>query len=373
MSQMKQTDPRDEYFMTRCLALASRGRGQVSPNPMVGAVLAREDGILGEGWHERFGAVHAEVSAVRSARGDVRGATLYVNLEPCAHWGKTPPCTDLLISAGIARLVAAMKDPNPAVAGRGFRKLRRAGVSVSVGVMEKEARALNEAYIHHTLTGLPFVALKVAQSLDGNIAASDGGSRWITSEESRRYVHELRASYDAVLVGAGTVRSDDPSLTVRLVEGRNPRRVVLDGDFKISPRAALLSDRLSDNTIVITSMRALERNRRKSALLEKRGVTLVGIRRGPKGRLPLDSVLAALSDLGVASLLVEGGSDVFSEFIVQRLVQKVYIFQAPLLLGDGIKWTQGIGIRSMKETVALNHADVRRIGDDILVEGYPKW
>ncbi|MGB9773062.1 MAG: bifunctional diaminohydroxyphosphoribosylaminopyrimidine deaminase/5-amino-6-(5-phosphoribosylamino)uracil reductase RibD [Bacteroidota bacterium] len=359
---------KDEYFMARCLALAARGRGSVSPNPMVGAVIVRNGNVLGEGFHERFGGIHAEVSAIKAAHGDVRGATLYVNLEPCSHWGKTPPCTDLIISSQIARVVVAMKDPNPLVAGKGIRKLAKAGIAVEVGVLEDEARRLNEAYIYFVLRQRPFVALKIAQSLDGDIAAADGSSHWITSKQARTFVHELRSVYDAVLIGARTVALDNPSLTVRFVNGRTPKRVILDGALSISLDTTVVSDRYRERTIIVTSKDALRRRARKASLLERRGVALIGVKGNSAGHIPLDRVLAALGELGIASVLVEGGATIFSEFMQSHLAQKLYLFQAPILLGNGRRWSTDI--RALEEALKIRNVQVRMIGPDLLIEGY---
>ena len=227
--------------MQECLRLAERGRGSVSPNPMVGAVLVRKGRVLGRGYHARFGGPHAEVNCLGSVRGSTADSTLYVNLEPCAYYGKTPPCVDAVIAAGVREVFTAMKDPNPRVAGRGIRKLRSAGITVHVGLLGDEAKRLNRAFIRHTTVRRPFVHLKIAQSLDGMIAGPRRDNRWITSSASRALVHRMRSEHDAVLVGAGTIRADNPLLTVRSARGRNPHVVILDGRLNVSPKARIFT------------------------------------------------------------------------------------------------------------------------------------
>jgi len=253
----------DEAMMRRALALATRGRGLVSPNPLVGAVVVQDSRVVGEGWHDGPGNPHAEIHALRAAGDLARGATLYVTLEPCDHHGRTPPCTNAILEAGVARVVAAARDPNPIVDGRGFDRLRSAGVDVVAGVLESEAERLNEAFATHVRTGLPFVVLKMAATLDGKVAARDGSSRWITGREARAEVHRMRAAADAVLVGAGTALADDPSLTVRDPEyrGRPVLRVLADARGRVRPTARLFSD--DAPTLVATTEIAPDERRRE--------------------------------------------------------------------------------------------------------------
>lgn len=355
----------EQVYMMRCFELALRGAGWVHPNPMVGCVVVKNGRVVGEGYHSRFGGAHAEIMALKQASRKAKGATLYVNLEPCAHHGKTPPCVDTILKAGIRRVVCASKDPNPVVSGRGFRKLRRGGVAVSRGILRNEARELNERFFTYMETGIPFVGLKVAQTLDGRIADQRGTSKWITGPAARAYGHGLRSVYDAVLVGAGTVRSDDPLLTVRAIKGRNPIRVVLDGAFSMAPGARLFRNS-GAQSLVLTSSAALKRKKRKAAALEKRGVAVFGI----EGRAVLapSAILGLLGDLGISSVLIEGGANTIRPFLESGSVNKIHCFIAPKILGEG---TTGLSIRSkgLKAARILNDVKVSRVGPDLLLEG----
>jgi diaminohydroxyphosphoribosylaminopyrimidine deaminase/5-amino-6-(5-phosphoribosylamino)uracil reductase len=355
----------DELFMLECLALAHRGAGMVSPNPMVGCVIVKNGKVIGRGYHGRFGGPHAEVEAIGSARGSVRGATLYVNLEPCNFHGKTPPCTDLIIRSGIARVVAGVRDPNPRVSGKGMRALQQAGVVVRTGVLEEECRRFNEFFFKYIRSGVPFVTLKIAQSLDGKIASLEGGPRWITGLKSRKYVHALRSHYDAVLVGAGTVKTDNARLTVRHVRGRNPVRVVLDGNFSSSERAAVFSRSKGGRAILIAGKHSIARHRRKAEILRKKGVVLLGLTAGAKGKIRLNRVLRALGSLGIASLLVEGGASVFRSFVDVGACDKMLIFASPRIYGKGIE-----PFAAIRRGIRLENPSFRAVGEDILVEGY---
>ncbi len=356
----------DAKYIKRCFELARKGNGRVSPNPLVGCVIVRDRRIVAEGYHQRFGGPHAEVVALRRAGTMARGSTLYVNLEPCSHYGKTPPCTEAILAAGVKRVVACMKDPNPLVAGTGFAKLRTAGVQVSVGVLRREAEELNKKFVTFMRTGLPFVGVKVAQTLDGKIADVVGRSQWITGEEARTYAHQLRSTYDAILVGAGTVLRDNPRLTVRNVNGRNPLRVVLDGKLSVDPTARLFDTRVA-RTIVLTSAAATKTNRRKVRQLTKRGVEVLSV----QGRTELHpkEVLAVLGGLQVSSVLIEGGSRTISKFLEADLVQTVHCFIAPRIFGEGLdawKLSQG---RLLSRSIQLKNVAIRTLGRDLLVEG----
>jgi diaminohydroxyphosphoribosylaminopyrimidine deaminase / 5-amino-6-(5-phosphoribosylamino)uracil reductase len=324
---------RGEQFIRECFRLAERGRGQVSPNPMVGAVLVKNGKILAKGFHRKFGGLHAEVECLKRAPGDVRDATLYVNLEPCSHLGKTPPCVDLILARGIRSVVAAMKDPNPVVAGRGLRKLQQAGVTTRVGLLEEAARELNRVFATHIVARRPYVHVKIAQSLDGRITG--GTSRWISSPESRKRVHAMRAEYDAVLVGAGTVRADDPSLTVRLVKGRDPDVVVLDGAFSLSTGRKLFIPHPSRRVYLVTTQRSLRRNHAKANVLSARGVILLGLP-GTGKQLQIGRVMKELYKRNIGSVLVEGGGSVFSQFIAEGLVDELTLFVSPDFIGKGL-------------------------------------
>jgi diaminohydroxyphosphoribosylaminopyrimidine deaminase/5-amino-6-(5-phosphoribosylamino)uracil reductase len=363
---MKPTNSVDEKYLQRCLALASRGSGFVSPNPMVGCVIVKNGKIVGEGYHKFFGGPHAEVEALRRAGRRARGATLYVNLEPCSHHGKTPPCAEAILSAGIAKVVACSSDPNPLVAGQGVRRLRRAGVEVKIGLLQKESGRLNERFLTFMRTGLPFVGLKIAQTLDGKVADTRGRSKWITSKQARVEAHRLRSRYDAILVGANTVSLDNPRLTVRHVRGRNPLRVVFDPGLRLNPDAAIFDTRKA-GTLVFTSARAMSARRSVVSRMSKRGVYMLGLDKGKP--FDLRVVLKTLAALGVSSLLVEGGPTTASEFFKKNLVQKVHLFVANKILGDGVNSVVLKSPRSIASPFTLHDAKFRPVGPDFLIEG----
>lgn len=360
---------RDGEMMRECLRLAARGRGSVSPNPMVGSVIVKGSRIVGRGFHRRFGGPHAEVAAIRAAGGKAAGATLYVNLEPCSHTGKTPPCADLIIASRIREVVVGMEDPNPLVSGRGIRKLRRAGIRVRTGVLAGECSLLNAGYLRHVATGLPLVTLKVAQSLDGVIADSTGASRWITGEEARRDVHRRRSEADCVLVGARTVAQDDPLLTVRLVRGPQPVRAVLDGRFSAPAGARIFRGAKRRPVILITSDRAFVRRRRKAAALARQGVGFIVFRAGRDGRIPPADVLASLGARGITSLLVEGGPETWGAFLNARAADRIVLYTSPTLLGGDRRAFAPLRPSPLDRRVRLADASVRLIGVDLVLEG----
>ena len=308
-----------EAFMRRALELAEQGTGYTRPNPLVGAVIAKGGEVIAEGYHARYGGPHAEAVALERAGEAARGADLYVNLEPCSHWGKTPPCVDRIIAAGIRRVFIATRDPNPLVNGKGVEKLRAAGIEVVEGVLRKEAERLNEIFFYWIKMKRPFVALKLAMSLDGKIATRSGDSRWITGEGARRRVHELRRRHAAVLVGINTVLADDPELTVREVEGPQPLRIVLDSRGRVPLSARVLAGEA--RTLVATTAAMPEE--RERALLE-RGVEVWRLP-AREGRVDLVALLARLAGEEIDSLLVEGGGEVAWSFLAQGLVQKLYL------------------------------------------------
>lgn len=359
---------RDKHFMKRALLLAEKGRGTTSPNPMVGAVIVRGNTIVGEGFHKRPGEPHAEIIALRKAGASARNATLYVSLEPCSHYGRTPPCVDSIIQAGIKRVVVATKDPNPLVNGKGIMKLRRAGVHVDYGLFKNEAQKLNEFFFTYHQQKRPFVILKWAMSLDGRTSTDSGESKWITNELSRKYVHQLRAQVDAILVGVNTVIQDDPLLTVRLknYKGRQPKRVILDYYLRIPESAQCVRNKDSE-TWVITHLSA---SNRKTNRLEKLGVRIVHLP-GTNGKIQLDKLMEFLYNEQIISLIIEGGRLVAGEFISHRLVDKVMVFIAPILIG-GEKLTAPIispAIRHIKESLKVSKIEVKRFGSDICIEG----
>ncbi|HOF88348.1 MAG TPA: bifunctional diaminohydroxyphosphoribosylaminopyrimidine deaminase/5-amino-6-(5-phosphoribosylamino)uracil reductase RibD, partial [Armatimonadota bacterium] len=319
--------PDDLRYLRRALALARRGRGRVHPNPMVGAVVARDGAIVGEGFHPRAGAPHAEIFALRAAGALARGATLYVSLEPCAHQGRTPPCADAVIAAGIARVVFAALDPNPLVAGRGRARLRAAGVAVDCGALREEEARLNEAWRHWMATRRPFVTLKLAASLDGKIATRAGHAQWITGAAARRDGHGLRAVQDAILTTAATVLADDPALTARVRGGRDPRRVIADPRLRTAPDARVYTP-AERSPLLVT---AVEDDARL-APFRARGVEILPLP-APDGHFDLDALMAALGAREVVSLMVEAGGGFAGALLDARQAHKLRLYLAPLLIG----------------------------------------
>lgn len=357
----------DERYMRLALRLAVKGAGSSSPNPMVGAVVVRSGKIVATGYHRRPGSDHAEIIALMRAGEKARGATLYLNLEPCCHRGRTPPCTLALIRSGIKRVVAGMLDPNPLVSGKGIRQLKRAGVEVHLGVLQAECERTNEAFRKHIIRGVPFVILKLATSLDGKIATSTGDSRWITETASRRYVHRLRAQVDAVLVGVGTVLADDPRLTCRLAKGRDPWRVVLDGHLSIPLTARLLHQHEPEKTVVVAG--ALAPMGKVRAIKDTGAqVWSFPVR---KGTIPFISVLKRLGRLGLMSVMIEGGATTASRALREGVVDKILFFYAPKIVGgDGREMIGALGIKKMSRARKLKEIEVKKLGKDYLVSGY---
>lgn len=361
-----------ERFMRRALELAERGAGRVNPNPLVGAVVVKDGKIVGEGFHERFGGPHAEVVALEAAGGEASGADLYVTLEPCAHWGKTPPCVERIISAGVRRVFAAVRDPNPLVDGKGLAKLREAGLEVVEGLLEKEARKLNEPFFKFITTGRPFVVLKMALSLDGKAATRSGDSRWISNERSRELVHRLRNRYAAVLVGINTVLKDDPQLTVRLPGGRDPWRIVLDSRGRIPLEARVLNLASPAPTVIATTELMPQE---KEAALKRKGARVWRLR-ARDGRVDLEELLRKLGEEGLDSLLVEGGPTVAAGFLEwgspPGLVDKVVFFIAPRIIAgrEAPSAIGGRGVAELAEAWKLRDISVRMLDGDLVYEGY---
>ncbi len=362
--------------MQMALDLAKKGEGFTSPNPMVGAVVVKDQEVIGKGYHKAAGEAHAEVNAIDDAGVLAKNATLYVTLEPCNHTGRTPPCTEKVVASGIRRVVAAMNDPNPGVKGGGLDYLKSCGISTTVGVCEKQAKKLNEIFIKYALTKRPFTIVKCAATLDGRIATKTGDSRWVTGEESRRFVHQLRHAVDAIMVGINTVEKDNPSLTTRLTtrpknaKQLDPTRIILDTHLRISEKAKLLQLHSDSDTILITGPSVA---RDKKIRLENKGVRIV---ESPviDGLIDLDGLMDLLGSLGITSLLVEGGSRVFASALTTGIVDKVLFFYAPKILGgdDGIPICKGPGVDLMDHCIPVKDIQVRRFGDDIMVEGYLK-
>lgn len=357
----------DEKYLRLACRLAQKAAGRTSPNPQVGAVIVRQGRIVGSGYHRFAGADHAEIVALKRAGPKARGATLYITLEPCSHQGRTPPCAGALIRAGIGEVVCGVEDPNPLVAGRGFRQLRRAGIKVRVGILEADCRALIEAFAKFITRRIPFVTLKLAATLDGRIAAAGGDARWISGEKSRDTVHRLRNEVDAVLVGRGTVTTDDPQLTCRIEGGRNPRRIVLDSELKIPLSAKVF--RLADPRNTIIAARA-DAAPAKTRALEELGVQV--------WRLPVKDdrvawrpLLKMLARQGIVSLLIEGGGITAASALKEKIVDKVLFFYAPKILGgDALPMVEKLGFRRVKQAIVVRSFCVSRSGDDLMVTGY---
>lgn len=352
--------------MHKALALARRGRGRVEPNPMVGCVLVKANRIVGEGWHRHFGGPHAEVLALDQARAAARGATAYVTLEPCNHHGKTPPCTHALQQAGVSKVVAAMRDPNPLVAGRGLRALRRAGIDVIEGLLKNEAEQLNAPYLKRQLQGLPYLIAKWAQSIDGKIATASGDSKWISGPLARRKTHQIRARVDGIIIGSGTLLQDDPLLTCREVPVRRvAQRIILDTRLR-SPLDCRLVRTASDIPTIIFTSRA-NASKRKSQLLRQAGVNVLGTPLQNR-HLDLRAVLRKLAKLNMTNLLIEGGGQVLGTALDLKLVDEAYVFVAPLLIGGrgAVSALSGDGIVKIASGTSLTNLTRRRVGQDLL-------
>ncbi len=365
----------DIKFMKLVLALAKKGEGYTSPNPMVGALIVKNGQIVGRGYHAHPGAPHAEVCAIKDAGEKARHGTLYVNLEPCAHTNKkTPPCAPAIIKNKLSRVVIGIKDPNPLVNGRGMRALKKAGIQVVCGVMEKQARELNKVYIKHITTKLPFVTVKYAMSIDGKIATGTGDSKWISNDKSRRFVHKLRSISDAVLVGVNTVIKDNPRLTPRQgsITDKIPIRIILDSGARIPMKSRVLDRSRPVPTIVAVTKKASKSNVEK---LKRIGTEIICCKTDKNKMVNIQDLLVRLGKKGIASILVEGGSRVISSFIEERAVDKIYAFICPKIIGGKTAlvpfWNKGVS--KIKGAVSLKDIKVRRFKDDIMIEGYPNW
>jgi diaminohydroxyphosphoribosylaminopyrimidine deaminase / 5-amino-6-(5-phosphoribosylamino)uracil reductase len=354
--------------MAMCLRLAEKGSGHVSPNPLVGAVLVKGGRVVARGVHRQFGGSHAEVECLHSFKGDTRNATLYVNLEPCSHHGKTPPCVDLIIDSGIRTVVVGMQDPNPIVAGKGLRKLRNAGVRVVKGVLGAEAESLNRHFITHITKRRPFVHVKIAQTLDGKIAFKRGSPSEISCIESRALVHRWRAEHDAVLVGAGTIRADDPLLTVRLAKGRDPALIVLDAALSLKPNYKVFRNAEVRRVFIVTTKESAKKHWRKIREFTSAGVTVLLIVSKNNYILP-KQILREMYKLGVGSVLVEGGSDVFTQFVQSGLVDLLSVFVSAKIYPTGFPAFSQNGYGPHQRSERLGRPElVKRIGTDVLLQ-----
>jgi diaminohydroxyphosphoribosylaminopyrimidine deaminase/5-amino-6-(5-phosphoribosylamino)uracil reductase len=358
------------FYMKLALRLAARGAGWVSPNPMVGAVVVKDGEVVGRGFHRRAGLPHAEVEALRNAGEAARDADLYVTLEPCNHQGRTPPCTQAILAAGIRRVIIASRDPNPQVTGGGAEFLAAQGVDLTMGVLEAEARQLNEAWFYWVKTGRPWILAKAACSLDGKIATATGQSQWLTAETARAFGHRLRHRVDAILVGIGTVLADNPQLTVRLPQGRgrDPIRIVLDSRLRLPLKARLVQLSSPASTWVATTSQAPPE---AISALQEQGVQIM-VLPADAGRVSLPALLQLLGERQVQSVLVEGGAETLGAFFDQRLVHQFHFFYAPKILG-GLKapgMVGGQGVTHLGKAHIARNLSVRRLGVDLMVSGY---
>ncbi|MBN2533057.1 MAG: bifunctional diaminohydroxyphosphoribosylaminopyrimidine deaminase/5-amino-6-(5-phosphoribosylamino)uracil reductase RibD [Spirochaetales bacterium] len=369
MNSDKITD-KDILFMKKTLALAKRGEGMTSPNPAVGAILVKNEVIVGQGFHKRAGTPHAEVIALLEAGKKAEGSTLYVNLEPCCHYGKTPPCVNRIIQNKIKRVVIGMKDPNPLVNGKGIAALKKAGISVLTGVLETDAKKINEIFCKYITGGLPFVTMKAAITLDGKIASYSGSSRWITGEASRKFVHKLRFIHDAVMVGIGTVLNDDPLLTCRF-SGKKEKpisRIIVDSRGRIPLNARVLNPATRHRTIIASTTGLPER---KYNALEQKGAEII-LTESDNGRVNILKLFTILGQRGICSVFLEGGGTLNSSIINNRLADKLFLFIAPKIIGgkEAPTWVEGKGIEDINAALMCTFSRQKRFGDDIMLEYY---
>ncbi len=361
---------KDSDYMRLAMDLALKGRGRTSPNPMVGALIVKGGRIIAGGYHRRCGEDHAEVMALKKAGARARGAKMYVTLEPCSHYGRTPPCADRIIQSGIREVVVGMKDPNPLNNGRSLKKLARAGIRVKSGLLEEELKRLNEVFIKYIRSGQPFVVVKSAQTLDGKIATSGGNSKWITSAKTRAYARFLRNDFDGILVGIRTILKDDPLLNA-LDKTKRIKKIILDSALRISARARVMNKSRPQDVILAVSSRA---SRIKVERFRKKGYNVI-VCPLKNGRLQLSRLVELLGQKEVTSLLVEGGAHVIGEFFREKLADKAMIFIAPKILGDEKALSSIIGLKTgdVNKTILLRDMDFWRIAEDILIEGYVQY
>ncbi|MFZ5944463.1 MAG: bifunctional diaminohydroxyphosphoribosylaminopyrimidine deaminase/5-amino-6-(5-phosphoribosylamino)uracil reductase RibD [Bacillota bacterium] len=357
-----------EKYMELAIELAKKATGRTSPNPLVGAVIVKNEQIIGKGYHKKAGTPHAEPLAIEDAGKETYGADLYVTLEPCNHYGKTPPCTEAIIAAQLKNVYIATLDPNPVVAGKGVKRLQDAGIKVEIGLKEKEAIILNEAFFKYITARKPFIAVKTACSLDGKIATKTGHSQWITGKEAREYGHTLRNKYDAIMVGIGTVLADDPSLTCRIEGGRDPVRIIIDSKLSISPDAKILNLDSEAPTLIATTENSPVMKR--EILAGKAEIIVVN----DGEKVDLNKLASLLGERQITSILAEGGAILNGELIRQNLVDKFYLFYAPMLIGGQMapSFLAGTGPNYLNEAFRLKDLCIQKVGEDFLVTTYPK-
>ncbi|MEG0370756.1 MAG: bifunctional diaminohydroxyphosphoribosylaminopyrimidine deaminase/5-amino-6-(5-phosphoribosylamino)uracil reductase RibD [Clostridium sp.] len=358
----------DKIYMKMALDLAENGKGRVNPNPLVGAVIVKNKKVIGVGYHEEYSGAHAEVNAINNATDNVEGATMYVNLEPCSHYGKTPPCAEKIIANNISEVVIGMVDPNPLVSGCGINKLKTAGIKVTVGVLENECKKLNKVFIKYIENKGPFVTLKSAMSLDGKIATALGESKWITSKDSREEVHRLRNEFLGIMVGVDTVIKDDPLLTCRIPNGRNPIRIIVDSNLRIPIDSKIIKSANEVQTIIATTN---IHNKDKASCLESVGVRILTVKTRDN-RVDLKDLMIKLGAMNIDSILLEGGSTLNFSALNQGIVDKVMFYIAPIIIGGEQAKTPvgGMGIDFLCNAYSINGITSRLIGKDILIEGY---
>lgn len=357
-----------ESYMNWAIALALEGEGRTLPNPMVGAVVVKGDEIVGEGYHCIAGTPHAEIHALNDASDKARSADMFVTLEPCSHFGKTPPCADAIVRAGIKRVFIGTKDPNPLVNGKGIRFLKKAGIEVHTGILKEKCQTLNDAYNKSIMTGLPLVTAKVALSLDGKIATHCGDSKWITNASCRQYVHRLRSTVDGIIVGGGTVRSDDPRLNVRLKgwHGRQPKSIIIDESLAI-PRKSKVFRRAHGDSIFFTTSKA---PKTRVDWIRSHGFDVIPCRPTSRGLVSLQNVLTKLGGMGMSSILLEGGGQLFTDFMKRKLVDRLIVCISPKLIGgEGKDFLPGISIGKVSDAFELNNVDIKTFGDNVVIEG----
>ena len=354
-----------EKWMNRALILAEKGRGYTSPNPVVGAVLIKNDTVISEGCHKKFGAPHAELIAIGKAGNNAKGATLYVNLEPCCFHGKTPPCVDAIIRSGIKEVIIGIIDPNPQVNGNGIRILEDAGIVVKVGILEKEAKTINRGFFKYIKKNRPWITLKLAITADGFIADVTGKSKWITSEPARQFVKEQRSFHDAVMVGMGTVFKDNPSLLPESTNGLIPYRIILDEVLNIPFRFKLVSDDFKKRTVILTSQKG---KKEKVKQLKSAGINVLNVASDDFGWIKLPDALRSLAKFGITSVYCEGGGQVAGSLITQKVVDELQLFISPKILGEGISSFGGF-MRSLDEAINLNWGEPIKLGQDIFLKG----
>jgi len=356
---------KDSKYMRMALEMAAKALDGTYPNPMVGAVILKKGRIIGKGYHPKAGADHAEIAAIKNSRGSLSGAEMYVTLEPCTHYGKTPPCVPSIIESGISRVVVATLDPNPITKGRGIKALRKAGISVEIGPCEAEAKRLNRKYIKYITTGLPYITAKLAQSLDGKTAARDGSSKWITSESARKYAKKMRSSYDAIVVGANTVVKDDPML-MGAEKNRPPFRVVLDSSLRL-PEASRIVRSARATPLILGTTELAPKNRLKR-FNGIDGVEVITVK-SRKGKVSLRPFFKRLAEKGIVNILVEGGGELIGSLMDEALVDEWLIYIAPRILGGENTSVKGLGVPNIQSSLDLLDVTCEKIGDDILIKG----